>query len=161
MSVSLISMSVSPLQSCKFFSTIFLDFIYMRYNMVFIFLFLIHFTLYNMFPVHPPHQSWLKCIPFYGRVIFHCVYVPFICRWTFRLGYMYYFEFVFSFFLNIYQFYGIAGLKPNIQKTNFMAFSPITSWQINGETMETVTHFLFLSSKITADSNCSHEIKRH
>ena len=54
-----------------------------------------------------------------------------------------------------------AGLRLSIQKTKIMAFSPITSWQINGETMETVTHFLFLSSKITADSNCSHEIKRH
>ena len=54
-----------------------------------------------------------------------------------------------------------AGLKLNIQKMKIMASSPITSWQINGETMETVTHFLFLSSKITADSNCSHEIKRH
>ena len=53
-----------------------------------------------------------------------------------------------------------AGLRLNIQKTKIMAFSPITSWQINGETMETVTDFLFLSSKITADSNCSHEIKR-
>ena len=54
-----------------------------------------------------------------------------------------------------------AGLKFNIQKAKTMASGPITSWQINGETMETVTHFLFLSSKITADSNCSHEIKRH
>ena len=54
-----------------------------------------------------------------------------------------------------------AGLRLSIQKTKIMAFSPITSWQINGETMETVTHFLFLSSKITADSNCSHEIKGH
>ena len=54
-----------------------------------------------------------------------------------------------------------AGLKLNIQKTKIMASSPKTSSQINGETMETVTHFLFLSSKITADSNCSHEIKRH
>ena len=54
-----------------------------------------------------------------------------------------------------------AGLRLNIQKTKIMASSPITSWQIDGETMETVTDFLFLSSKITADSNCSHEIKRH
>ena len=91
MYISLLSMSVSPFcPANKFFSTIFLDSIYMHYNMVFIFLFLAHFTLYNMFQVHPPHRNWLKCIPFYGRVIFHCVYVPqllypFICRWTSRL----------------------------------------------------------------------------
>ena len=54
-----------------------------------------------------------------------------------------------------------AGLKLNIQETKIMASSPITSWQIDGETMETVTDFLFLSSKITADGDCSHEIKRH
>ena len=53
-----------------------------------------------------------------------------------------------------------AGLKPNIQKTKIMASSPITSWQIDGETMETVTDFIFLGSKITTDGNCSHEIKR-
>ena len=53
-----------------------------------------------------------------------------------------------------------AGLKLNIQKTKIMAFSPITSWQMNGETMEIVTDFIFLGSKITADSDCSHEIKR-
>ena len=53
-----------------------------------------------------------------------------------------------------------AGLKLRIQKTNIMAFSPITSWQIDGETMETVTDFIFLGSKITADSDCNHEIKR-
>ena len=53
-----------------------------------------------------------------------------------------------------------AGLKLNIQKTKIMAFSPITSWQIDGETMETVTDFIFLGSKITADGDCSHEIKR-
>ena len=53
-----------------------------------------------------------------------------------------------------------AGLKPNVQKTNIMASSPITSWQIDGETMETVRDFIFLGSKITADGDCSHEIKR-
>ena len=53
-----------------------------------------------------------------------------------------------------------AGLKLNIQKTKIMASAPITSWQIDGETMETVTGFIFLGSKITADGNCSHEIKR-
>ena len=53
-----------------------------------------------------------------------------------------------------------AGLKLNIQKTKIMASGPITSWQIDGGTMETVTDFLFLDSKITADSDCSHEIKR-
>ena len=53
-----------------------------------------------------------------------------------------------------------AGLKLNIQKTKIMAFSPITSWQIDGKKMETVTDFIFLGSKITADSDCSHEIKR-
>ena len=53
-----------------------------------------------------------------------------------------------------------AGLKLNIQKTKIMASGPITSWQINGETVETVTGFIFLGSKITADGDCSHEIKR-
>ena len=52
-----------------------------------------------------------------------------------------------------------AGLKLNIQKTKIMASGPITSWQIDGETMETVTNFIFLGSKITVDSDCSHEIK--
>ena len=53
-----------------------------------------------------------------------------------------------------------VGLKPNIQKTKIMAFGPITSWQIDGETMETVTGFIFLGSKVTADLDCGHEIKR-
>jgi len=53
-----------------------------------------------------------------------------------------------------------VGLKLNIQKTKIMASGPITSWQIDGETVETVTHFIFFGSKITADSDCSHEIKR-
>ena len=53
-----------------------------------------------------------------------------------------------------------VGLKLNIQKTKIMASGPITSWQIDGETMETVRDFIFLGSKITADSDCSHEIKR-
>ena len=52
------------------------------------------------------------------------------------------------------------GLKLNIQKMKIMASGPITSWQIDGETMETVTDFIFLGSKITADGDCSHEIKR-
>ena len=54
-----------------------------------------------------------------------------------------------------------VGLKLNIQKTKIMASGPITSWQVYGETMETVTDFLFLGSKIAADGDCSHEIKRH
>ena len=53
-----------------------------------------------------------------------------------------------------------AGLKLNIQKTKIMASGPITSWQTDGETMETVTDFIFLGSRITADGDCSHEIKR-
>ena len=53
-----------------------------------------------------------------------------------------------------------AGLKLNIQKTKIMASCPITSWQIDGETVETVTDFIFLASKINADGDCSHEIKR-
>ena len=53
-----------------------------------------------------------------------------------------------------------VGLKLNIQKTEIMTSSPIISWQIEGETMETVTDFIFLGSKITADGDCSHEIKR-
>ena len=54
-----------------------------------------------------------------------------------------------------------ASLKLNIQKTKIMAFSPITSWQIDGETVETGADFIFLGSKITADGDCSQEIKRH
>ena len=54
-----------------------------------------------------------------------------------------------------------AGLKLTIQKTKFMASGPIMSWQIDGETVETVSYFIFLSSKITTDGDCSHEIKRH
>ena len=53
-----------------------------------------------------------------------------------------------------------VGLKPNIQKTKIMASGPITSWQIDGETMEILTDFIFLGSKITTDGDCSHEIKR-
>ena len=54
-----------------------------------------------------------------------------------------------------------AGLKLNIRKTKIMASGPIISWQIDGETMETVTDFTILDSKITADGDCNHEIKRH
>ena len=65
-----------------------------------------------------------------------------------------------SFLMKVKEEIEKAGLKLNIQKTKIMAFSPITSWQIDGETMETVTTFMFLVSKIIADGNCSHEIKR-
>ena len=54
-----------------------------------------------------------------------------------------------------------VGLKLNIQKTKIMASGPITSWEIDGETVETLSDFIFLGSKITADGDCSHEIKRH
>ena len=54
-----------------------------------------------------------------------------------------------------------VGLQLNIQKTKIMAFGPITSWEIDGEIVETVSHFIFGGSKITADGDCSHEIKRH
>ena len=54
-----------------------------------------------------------------------------------------------------------VGLKLNLQKTKIMASGPITSWQIDGEKVETVTDFIFVGSKITADGDCSHEIKRH
>ena len=54
-----------------------------------------------------------------------------------------------------------VGSKPNIQETKIMASGPITSWEIDRETMKTVRHFVFLGSKITADGDCSHEIKRH
>ena len=54
-----------------------------------------------------------------------------------------------------------AGLKLNIRKTKIMASGPITSWEIDGETVEIVSDFIFLGSKITADGDCSHEIKRH
>ena len=53
-----------------------------------------------------------------------------------------------------------VGLKLNIQKTKLMAYGPVTSWQIDGKTVETVADFIFLASKITADGDCSHEIKR-
>ena len=56
---------------------------------------------------------------------------------------------------------GKVGLKLNIQKTKIMASGPITSWQIDGETVETVSDFIFLGYKITADGECSHGIKRH
>ena len=65
-----------------------------------------------------------------------------------------------SFFMKVKEESEKAGLKLNIQKTKIMASDPITSWQIDGETMETVTDFIFLGSKITADGDCSHEIKR-
>ena len=55
---------------------------------------------------------------------------------------------------------GKVGLKLNIQKTKIMASGPVTSWQTDGETVETVSDFIFLGSKITADGDCSHEIKR-
>ena len=54
-----------------------------------------------------------------------------------------------------------AGLKLNIQKTNIMVSGPLTSWQIDGENVETVSDFIFLASKINADGDCSHKIKRH
>ena len=54
-----------------------------------------------------------------------------------------------------------VGLKLNIQKTKILASGPITSWEIDGETVDTVSDFIFLGSKITADTDCSHEIKRH
>ena len=66
-----------------------------------------------------------------------------------------------SFFKRVKEESEKAGLEFNIQKTKIMASGPITPWQIDGETMETVTDFLFLGSKITADGDCSHEIKRH
>ena len=66
-----------------------------------------------------------------------------------------------SHLMKVKQESGKAGLKLNIQKTKIMASGPITSWQIDGETRETVTNFIFLGSKITADGDCSHEIKRH
>ena len=56
---------------------------------------------------------------------------------------------------------GKVCLKPNIQKTKIMASGPITSWEIDGETVETASDFIFLGSKITTDGDCSHEIKRH
>ena len=65
-----------------------------------------------------------------------------------------------SFLMKVKEVGEIAGLKLNIQKAKIIASSPITSWQIDGETMETVTDFTFLGSKITTDGDCSHEIKR-
>ena len=64
-----------------------------------------------------------------------------------------------SLFMNVKEESEKVGLKLNIQKTKTMASGPITSWQIEGKTMETVSDFIFLDSKITADSDCSHEIK--
>ena len=66
-----------------------------------------------------------------------------------------------SLLMEVKQESGKVGFKLNIQKTKIMASSPITSWQIDGEAMETVRDFIFLGSKITADGDCSHEIKRH
>ena len=66
-----------------------------------------------------------------------------------------------SFLMKVKEESGKAGLKFNIQKANIMVSDSITSWQIDGEKVETVTSFIFLGSKITADGNCSHEIKRH
>ena len=65
-----------------------------------------------------------------------------------------------SFFMKVKEESEKVGLKLNIQKTKIMAFSPITSWQIDGETVETVADFIFLGSKTTADGDCSHQIKR-
>ena len=65
-----------------------------------------------------------------------------------------------SLLISMKEEHGKAGLKLNIQKTKIMASGPITLWQIDGETMETVTDFIFLGSQITADGDCSHEIKR-
>ena len=65
-----------------------------------------------------------------------------------------------SFLIKVKEESEIAGLRLNNQKTKIMASGPITSWQIDGETMETVTNFIFLGSKITVDGDCSHEIKR-
>ena len=66
-----------------------------------------------------------------------------------------------SLFIKVKKESGKVGLKVNVQKMKIMASGPITSWQIDGETMETVTNFIFLGFKITADGDCSHEIKRH
>ena len=66
-----------------------------------------------------------------------------------------------SFLINVKEESGKVGLKLNIQKMKIMASSPISSWQIDWETMESVADFIFLGSKITADGDCSHEIKRH
>ena len=66
-----------------------------------------------------------------------------------------------SFLMNVKEESEKVGLKLNIQKTKIMASSPITSWQLDGETMETVRKFILGGSKVTADGDCSHEIKRH
>ena len=66
-----------------------------------------------------------------------------------------------SFLMNVKEENEKVGLKFNIQKTTIMASGPITSWEIDGETVETVSDFILLGSKITADGDCSHEIKRH
>ena len=66
-----------------------------------------------------------------------------------------------SLLMNVKNESEVAGLKLNIQKTKIRASGPITSWQIDGKTMETVTDFILGGSKITADGDCSHEIKRH
>ena len=66
-----------------------------------------------------------------------------------------------SFLMKVIEESEKVGLKFNIQKTKIMASGPITSWEIDGETVETVSDFVFLGSKITADGDCSHEIKRH
>ena len=69
--------------------------------------------------------------------------------------------FLLCFFMKVKEESENAGLKLNIQKTNIMESGPITSWQIDGETIETATDFIFSGSKVIADGECSHEIKRH
>ena len=66
-----------------------------------------------------------------------------------------------SFLVKVKEVSEKVGLKLNIQKTKIMASSPITSWQVDGETVETLSDFIFLGSKISTDGDCSHEIKRH
>ena len=72
-----------------------------------------------------------------------------------------YFDELMNIFMKVKEGSEKAGLKLNIQKAKIVASSPITWWQIDGETMETVTDFIFLDFKITADGDCSHEMKRH
>ena len=69
--------------------------------------------------------------------------------------------FVFFYLMKVKEENEKVGLRLNIQKTKIMASGPITSWEIDGETVETVSDFIFLGSKITADGDCIHEIKRH
>ena len=94
-----------------------------------------------------------------SRLLGEISITPQICKWYYPKGRKR--KGAKSFLMKVKEESEKTGLKFNIQKTRIVASGPITSWQVDGETMETVTNFIFLEFKITADGGCSHEIKRH